>query len=63
MQAQYNLGLQYDKGDSGLVEDQVEAARWFERAASLGNVNAQRCLGDMFIFGDGVERSYTLASE
>jgi hypothetical protein len=63
MNAQHVMGIKYDKGECGLAEDQEEAARWYERAAALGHDVAQRCLGDMYVFGDGVDRSYMLASE
>ena len=35
-EAQYNLGLMYDKGE-GVPEDDAEAVRWYQKAAAQGN--------------------------
>ena len=39
----------------------VEAAAWYQKAASQGYVQAQYALGDAYEFGEGVEASYVLA--
>jgi localization factor PodJL len=51
--AQYELALRLFEG-RGLPKDQSEAARWFERAASLGLAPAQYRLGSMLEKGIGV---------
>ena len=37
-----------------IPEDDTEAARWFRRAARLGNPYAQYNLGYIYAYGDGV---------
>jgi localization factor PodJL len=51
--AQYELALRLFEG-RGLPKDQSAAARWFERAASLGLAPAQYRLGSMLEKGIGV---------
>ena len=51
--AQYELALRLFEG-RGLPKDQPAAARWFERAASLGLAPAQYRLGSMLEKGIGV---------
>jgi localization factor PodJL len=51
--AQYELATRLFEG-RGLPKDQAAAARWFERAASLGLAPAQYRLGSMYEKGIGV---------
>jgi localization factor PodJL len=67
--AQYELAMRLFEG-RGLPKDQPAAARWFERAASLGLAPAQYRLGSMYEKGIGVTRDpaaakhwYVLAAE
>ena len=53
--AQYELAMRLFEG-RGLPKDQPAAARWFERAASLGLAPAQYRLGSMYEKGVGVTR-------
>ncbi len=53
--AQYELAMRLFEG-RGLPKDQPAAARWFERAASLGLAPAQYRLGLMYEKGIGVTR-------
>jgi localization factor PodJL len=53
--AQYELAMRLFEG-RGLPKDQPAAARWFERAASLGLAPAQYRLGSMYEKGTGVTR-------
>ena len=50
-EAQYTLGLVYDKGES-VPEDDAEAVRWYRRAAEQGYAEAQNSLGEIY-FNDG----------
>jgi len=43
-EGQYQLGKLYDYG-KGVNRDAVEAAKWYEKAATQGHVEAQRALG------------------
>ena len=40
VRAQYNLALMYDTG-RGVPEDNMEAVRWYRKAADQGNAYAQ----------------------
>ena len=46
----------YEKGD-GIVQDETEAARWYEKAAVQGKVTAQNNLGRLYHLGIGVSKS------
>ena len=59
-EAQYNLGLRYDKGD-GVPKSAVEAVRWFRLAADQGVAQAQYNLGLMYGLGEGVPQNYMVA--
>ena len=56
--AQNALGLRYFQGDptAGIKQNELEAARWFTRAAEHGNVAAQSKLGFLFWSGRGVPK-------
>ena len=51
--AQYNLGLMYYRGH-GVLQDYVEAMKWFRKAAEQGKAHAQWYLGEMYAKGEGV---------
>jgi localization factor PodJL len=53
--AQYEVAMRLFEG-RGLSKDQPAAARWFERAGSLGLAPAQYRLGSMYEKGIGVSR-------
>ena len=55
--AQFNLGLMYYKGQ-GVPQDYEEALRWFKEAAEQGDAQAQYCLGLMYHKGQGVSQDY-----
>ena len=53
--AQYQLGLSYRYGSSGLPRDPAKAILWLRKAAEAGNADAQFALGDLFLNGsDGL---------
>jgi uncharacterized protein len=58
--AQYGLGQLYSLGQ-GVPQDDREAARWYERAASTGHVSAQSRLGALYDEGRGVPQSLSKA--
>jgi TPR repeat protein len=58
--AQYNLGLMYDKG-RGVAQDIAAAAQWFSKAATQGHGAAQSLLGFMYRTGQGVAQDYAEA--
>ncbi|WP_308568434.1 tetratricopeptide repeat protein [uncultured Haemophilus sp.] len=53
--AQFNLGVMYDKG-RGAKQDDVEAVKWYRQAAEQGNEMAQYNLGVMYTNGRGVKQ-------
>ena len=58
--AQYNLGTCYVKG-RGVVQDYVEAVKWFRKAAEQAEAAAQTSLGVAYADGDGVIKDYVQA--
>jgi TPR repeat protein len=54
------VGIHYFLG-TGVARDFAEAGRWFERAARLGDANAQRNLGALYLRGLGVRQDDFLA--
>ena len=59
-EAQFNLGLMYDKGQ-GVPQDYAEAVKWYRKAAEQGSAEAQYNLGKMYYTGQGVPKDYVLA--
>jgi hypothetical protein len=55
--AQYGLGTLYAEG-KGVPRDDVEAAKWFRKAAQQGHAKAQIVLGYMYINGVSVPQDY-----
>jgi len=60
LDAQYKLGLCYDKGE-GVKQDHAEAVKWYQKAADRGIVEAQIALGACYENGKGVEKSISEA--
>lgn len=60
--AQFNLGLQYEKG-TGVPQNYTEAAKYFRMAADQGMGSAQLRLGVFYEYGRGVEQNYTEAAK
>ena len=57
---QNNLGFMYANGDN-VEKDQVEALKWYRKAADQGLAAAQNILGNMYRNGEGVEKDYAEA--
>ena len=58
--AQLRLGLRYAEGD-GVIQNQKEAAKWFELAAKQGKTDAQYHYGLALLRGRGVVQDYRAA--
>ena len=58
--AQYNLGAMYEKGQ-GITQNYEEAVKWYRKAAEQGNAKAQHNLGVMYDNGQGVSKDYSEA--
>ena len=58
--AENALGLRYAIGD-GVKLNEVEAVRWFTKAAEQGNVGAQSKLGSLYYSGRGVPQDLNRA--
>jgi TPR repeat protein len=59
--AQFNLGVMYDKGQ-GVAQDYSQAADWYRKAAEQGNANAQYNLGVMYLNGQGAPQDDSQAA-
>ncbi len=55
--AQYNLGVMYDKG-KGVTRNYAQAVAWYRKAAEQGIDRAQYNLGLMYYKGKGVTQDY-----
>jgi len=57
--AQYNLGLKYDKGQ-GVSQDDQSAMKWYKLAAKQGNSDAQKRYGELvlqdFVYGSDIQK-------
>ena len=58
--AQYNLGVMYDKGH-GVIQDYKEAVRLYRRAAEQGHASAQSNLANRYYYGEGVIKDIVYA--
>lgn len=61
-EAQFNLGLTYERG-AGEEKDLPQAAAWYERAAKQGHAEAMYRLGLMYENGCGVKADMTTAEK
>ena len=52
--AQDNLGVMYQGGRGGLVQDDGQAVQWFRKAAEQGYAPGEHDLGNMYLNGSGV---------
>jgi len=55
--AQYNLGILYHKG-RGIPQDDVQARKWYGKAAAQGLAKAQFSLGTLYFNGEGGPKDY-----
>src|SRR3989337_314459 len=61
-EAQFNLGLMYDKGQ-GVPKDYAEAVKWYRKAAEQGFAEGQYNLGKIYYTGQGVLQDYAEAAK
>ena len=59
--AQTSLGLLYQTGKDGAVQDYTEAVKWYRLAATQGYRPAFFHLGEMYVDGLGVPKDYVRA--
>jgi uncharacterized protein len=50
------LGFYYTSGIGGVAKDNVEAFKWYRKAAEQGEDGAQHSLGRMYANGEGVAK-------
>jgi TPR repeat protein len=60
VRAQFLLGFMYE-GGMGVLQDDIEAAKWYRRAADTGDDIAQYHIGIMHLNGEGVPRDLVRA--
>ncbi|MBM4138519.1 MAG: sel1 repeat family protein [Nitrospira sp.] len=58
--AQYQMGLLYHKG-RGVPQDDVQARKWYGKAAVQGQAKAQFSLGTLYFNGEGGPKDYQQA--
>ena len=58
--AQFNIAVMYAKG-LGVTKNDVEAVKWYQKAAEQGDADAQANLGLMYEKGRGVKQDYKKA--
>ena len=61
-EAQRNIGIMFQQG-LGVPQSNVEAAKWYRRAADNGHARAQQNLGIMYEEGAGVLQDYNEAAK
>lgn len=61
VEAQFELGKNYETGRIGLPKDFSQAQYWYHKAADQGDPYAEASLGILFNFGKGVARDYVQA--
>src|ERR1700730_5519374 len=61
--AWFDIGDWYSNGEHGLEKSARDAAVWYLKAAEQGNNLAERRLGEMFEFGEGVAPDHEKALE
>jgi hypothetical protein len=59
-EAQYQVGVRYDEGES-VPKDDAQAVQWFQHAAEQGHVDAQAHLGAYYWAGRGVSEDLSKA--
>jgi TPR repeat protein len=59
-EAAYQIGILYYRGE-GVLQDDAEAAKWFEKAAEAGDPDAQYNLGLMYANARGVAQDFVRA--
>jgi TPR repeat protein len=59
-EAQYSLGLLYERGD-GVEQNNMRAAHWYLQAATQGYALAQNALAELYHEGRGVAQDYAVA--
>jgi TPR repeat protein len=60
-QSQYELGCAFSFGNFGVTKDEVEAVRWFRKAAEQNLAEAQARLGSCCCLGLGVAKDHVEA--
>ena len=58
----FNLGLRYAKGQ-GVAKNESKAAEWYQKASTLGKIEATYNLAIMYQAGQGVTKDYKKAAE
>ena len=62
IEAQFNLGVLYDKG-WGVSQDYKQAIKWYKLSAAQGDARARFVLGGIYYYGQGVSQDYEEATK
>ena len=60
---QFILGECYEFGEKGFKQNKKKAAKWYRKAAEQNMPEAERKLGYMYLFGEGVKKDREKAKE
>ena len=60
---QFILGECYEFGEKGFKQNKKKAAKWYRKAAEQNMPEAERKLGYMYLFGEGVKKDRKKAEE
>lgn len=60
--ATFQLALKFDEGPE-FIRNKEQAAKWYQRAAALGDPNAMKCVGDILLSGRGIPKDEQKARE
>jgi uncharacterized protein len=61
IEAQFNLGMMFQNGGSGLQKNNASSAYWFNQAAIQGDQNSQFELAGIYYRGLGVKKDLKIA--
>jgi hypothetical protein len=61
--AQYQLGLLYERGSSEIPPDQVKAVKWFTGLANQGDRRGENALGIAYMHGNGIPEDQAVGFE
>ena len=62
-EAQFTLGVLYNRGDGALAKDMIQAVHWYRKAAERGHAGAHYSLARLYEQGQGVPKDLKQSAE
>jgi len=62
-ESQFSFAAMFERGEGLVAQDDVEAFKWYLKAAGQGHVFSQRAVADMYRAGRGVQRDERAADD